>query len=96
MLASGGYPGIYEKGKIIDLGRAPEMAQVFHSGTGRDADNRLITAGGRVLGVCCTADTLKAAVDDAYRAAGEVSFDGMCMRRDIGKRALAIAGKEGV
>ena len=96
MLASGGYPGAYEKGKPIDLGRAPEMAQVFHSGTARDARGRLVTAGGRVLGVCCTADDLRTAVRNAYRAAEEISFENMCMRRDIGKRALAIAGEEGV
>lgn len=90
MLASGGYPGAYAKGKVIDLGRAPELAQVFHSGTARDAEGRLITAGGRVLGVCCTADDLEQAIESAYRAADEVSFEGMCLRRDIGRRALAI------
>lgn len=90
MLASGGYPGAYDKGKVIDLGRAPEWAQVFHSGTARDAAGRLITAGGRVLGICCMANNLEQAVESAYRAADEVSFEGMCMRRDIGRRALAI------
>ena len=50
----------------------------------------MITAGGRVLGVCCTANGLEQAIESAYRAADEVSFEGMCMRRDIGRRALAI------
>ncbi len=90
MLASGGYPGAYDKGKVIDLGRAPEWAQVFHSGTARDAAGRLITAGGRVLGICCMANKPKRRLESAYRAADEVSFEGMCMRRDIGRRALAI------
>ena len=90
MLASGGYPGKYEKGKQIDLGKAPEMAEIYHSGTGRDAEGNLVTAGGRVLGVCCTADDLKTAVERAYAAADEVKWDGMMLRRDIGQRALRI------
>ncbi|MBR6219474.1 MAG: phosphoribosylamine--glycine ligase, partial [Clostridia bacterium] len=90
MLASGGYPGRYEKGKAIDLGSAPEMAEIYHSGTARDAQGSLVTAGGRVLGVCCTADDLESAIDRAYRAAGQVKWDGMICRRDIGARALGI------
>ncbi len=94
MLASGGYPGRYEKGKVIDLGDAGDMAQIFHSGTGRDAEGRLVTAGGRVLGVCCTADDLQTAIRKAYRAAAEIHWDGMILRRDIGARALAILKEE--
>ena len=90
MLASGGYPGRYEKGKAIDLGSAPEMAEIYHSGTARDAQGNIVTAGGRVLGVCCTADDLESAIDRAYRAAGQVKWDGMICRRDIGARALGI------
>ena len=92
MLASGGYPGKYEKGKVIDLGRSEEMAEIFHSGTGRDDAGQLVTAGGRVLGVCCTAEDLKTAIDKAYSAVAQVSWDGMICRRDIGARALAILG----
>ncbi len=90
MLASGGYPGKYEKGKVIDLGQAGDMAEIYHSGTGRNEKGDLVTAGGRVLGVCCTADDLQTAIEKAYRAADEVKWDGMIMRRDIGKRALGI------
>ena len=90
MLASGGYPGKYEKGKLIDLGNAPAMAEIYHSGTARDANGNLVTAGGRVLGVCCTADDLQTAIDRAYRAAAEVRWDGMICRKDIGRRALGI------
>ena len=79
MLASGGYPGKYEKGKVIDLGKAEAMAE-----------GRLVTAGGRVLGVSCTADDLETAIQKAYAAADEISWDGMILRRDIGKRALGI------
>ena len=90
MLASGGYPGKYEKGKPINLGNAEAMAEIFHSGTGRNEQGELVTAGGRVLGVCCTADDLETAVERAYRAAGQVRWDGMIMRHDIGKRALGM------
>ena len=94
MLASGGYPGKYEKGKVIDLGRAGSMAELYHSGTALDADENLVTAGGRVLGVACTADALEDAVAKAYAAAAEVKWDGMILRHDIGKRALGILMKE--
>ena len=90
MLASGGYPGKYEKGKVIDLGNAEDMAEIYHSGTALDADERLVTAGGRVLGIACTADTLKDAIDKAYAAADQVKWDGMIRRNDIGRRALGI------
>ncbi len=92
MLASGGYPGKYEKGKVIDLGNAEEMAEIYHSGTGRDANDSLVTAGGRVLGVCCTAEDLKTAIDRAYAAVKEVKWDGMIYRKDIGRRALKSKG----
>ena len=93
MLASGGYPGKYEKGKPIDLGNAERMACVYHSGTALDADENLVTAGGRVLGISCTADDLKTAIDRAYAAAAEVKWDGMILRHDIGRRALAIMNR---
>ncbi len=93
MLASGGYPGKYEKGKVIDMGRANEMAQVYHSGTGRNDKGELVTAGGRVLGVSCTADTLENAIQKAYTAAAEIQWDGMMLRHDIGRRALSILNK---
>ena len=90
MLASGGYPGKYEKGKPIRLGRAESMACVYHSGTALDDDENLVTAGGRVLGVACTADDLQTAIDRAYAAVNEIKWDGMIYRRDIGRRALNI------
>ena len=88
MIASGGYPEAYEKGKAIDLGKASEYAQVYHSGTALDDEGHLVTSGGRVLGLSATAPTLKEAVDQAYRAAGEVRFEGAFFRHDIGQRAL--------
>ena len=89
MVASGGYPEAYEKGKVIDLGKAAQYAAIYHSGTARDAQGRLITSGGRVLGLSATADTLEEAIQLAYRAAEEVRFDGAFKRGDIGQRALA-------
>ena len=94
MLASGGYPGKYEKGKVIDLGNAEQMATLYHSGTALNDAGEFVTAGGRVLGVCCTADGLDAAVERAYAAAAEVRWDGMICRKDIGRRALEILKKE--
>jgi phosphoribosylamine--glycine ligase len=94
MLASGGYPGKYEKGKVIDPGRAGDMAEIYHSGTGRNENGALVTAGGRVLGVCCTAEDLETAVKKAYQAADQIRWDGMICRRDIGKRALGILGEK--
>ena len=89
MLASGGYPEKYEKGKVIDLGKAPEMAEVFHSGTGRNENGDLVTAGGRVLGISCVRGNLKEAVAAAYEAAAQVSFEKLHKRSDIGARALS-------
>ena len=96
ILASGGYPEAYEKGKAIDLGGADALADtwVFHSGTAAK-DGQLVTSGGRVLGVTATGDTLKTAIDRAYDAARRVHFDGMFMRSDIGKRALEVEGYHG-
>ena len=96
ILASGGYPEAYEKGKAIDLGGADALADtwVVHSGTAV-TDGQLVTSGGRVLGVTATGDTLKTAIDRAYDAARRVHFDGMFMRSDIGKRALEVEGYHG-
>jgi phosphoribosylamine--glycine ligase len=90
VLASGGYPGKFETGKEIQ--GLPEAAQVadvkvLHAGTKRAGD-KILTSGGRVLGVTASGKDLKEALDRAYRAVGKVQFGGMHYRRDIGKYPL--------
>ena len=90
ILASGGYPGSYEKGKTISgLDAAAQVpgATVFHCGT-KAAGDAVLTDGGRVLSVTGMGETLREAVDTAYRAAGLISFDGMFYRKDIAHRAF--------
>jgi phosphoribosylamine--glycine ligase len=97
ILASGGYPVAYEKGKRIHGlrdGQLPdaEGVTVYHSGTALTGDGSLVTAGGRVLGVTATASTLPRAVGKAYAAADRIGFEGMHRRNDIGARALKALG----
>jgi phosphoribosylamine--glycine ligase len=91
VLASGGYPESYEKGKIIsgieDVERDPNII-VFHAGTKINEKGELVTNGGRVLGVSATAETLEDALSIAYKAIEKISFEGMYYRKDIGKKAL--------
>ena len=87
VLASGGYPGKYESGKLITgLEDAEKMgATVYHAGT-KLTEAGYVTAGGRVLGVTALGGSLKAAVDSAYAAARKIHFDGAHMRSDIGSK----------
>ncbi|MBP3485796.1 MAG: phosphoribosylamine--glycine ligase [Oscillospiraceae bacterium] len=90
ILASGGYPSHYEKGKVMTLPEhTPANVTIYHAGDKLTEDGRLVTSGGRVLGVTATAPTLKEALADAYAAAETVEFDGKYLRHDIGRRALA-------
>ncbi|MDR1728385.1 MAG: phosphoribosylamine--glycine ligase [Acidobacteriota bacterium] len=90
VLASGGYPGAYEKGKeiagIADAERDPRVA-VFHAGTRREGGD-VLTDGGRVLGVTAEDGDLASAIRRAYEAVGKIHFDGMHYRRDIGAKGL--------
>ena len=89
VIASGGYPGKYEKGKPISGLEAAEAAGtvVFHAGTA-EKDGRIVTAGGRVLGVSATGADIAEAIANAYRGVGEISFEGAYFRKDIGAKAL--------
>jgi phosphoribosylamine--glycine ligase len=87
VLASGGYPGKFESGKEIHgLDEAGKIAgvKVLHAGTKRVGD-KVVTSGGRVLGVTATGISLDAALQAAYLAASKIGFDGMHYRRDIGR-----------
>jgi phosphoribosylamine--glycine ligase len=89
VLAAGGYPGSYEKGREIrGLGDAAkiENVQVLHAGTKRDGD-KVVTAGGRVLAVTAQGDDIDSTAARAYEAVAKISFDGMQYRRDIGHHA---------
>jgi len=88
VMASGGYPAAYEKGKVIrGLDEVPDDIVVFHAGTA-ERDGKIITSGGRVLGVTATGPDIPSAIDKAYAAVGKISFDGMHYRHDIGRKAL--------
>jgi phosphoribosylamine--glycine ligase len=91
VLASGGYPGKYQRGlAITGLAEAVALPDVvvFHAGTKRDPSGALLTNGGRVLGVSATGPTLRDAQAKAYAAAAHIKFPGMHYRTDIGDKAL--------
>lgn len=95
ILASGGYPKNYYTGlPISGIGEAEQMedVSVYHAGTKME-DGKLLTAGGRVLGVTALANDLAGAMEKAYEAAGKIHFDNMHYRRDIGRRALSMRGE---
>ena len=83
VLASGGYPVKYEKGKEIEIGDIDKDVVLYHAGTKRK-DGKLVTDGGRVLGVCARGKTLEEARQKAYENVGKIRFDGMFYRKDIG------------
>ena len=88
VLASGGYPGSYKKGRLISgLDAMPAGSLIFHAGTKLENQN-LVTSGGRVLNVVGQGATLQAAIDSVYHAAEQVSFEGLYKRSDIGQKGL--------
>lgn len=92
VLASEGYPGPYEKGKVIlGIEEAEDIdgVTVFHAGTARNSDGELVTAGGRVLNVVALGDSFDEAREKAYEACDLINFEGKQFRTDIGKRAAA-------
>jgi phosphoribosylamine--glycine ligase len=90
VMAAGGYPGEYRKGdEITGLPTAPSpTSKVFHAGTGRDASERIVTRGGRVLCVVGSGDTVQAAQAAAYEVVRQIHFTGAVFRTDIGYRAV--------
>jgi phosphoribosylamine---glycine ligase len=93
VLASGGYPGAYSKGKVIkgiNMAEEDPRIAVFHAGT-RQEDGQFVTDGGRVLGVTATGQDLATAIMSAYEAVNKIHFEGMHCRRDIGAKGLKIS-----
>jgi phosphoribosylamine--glycine ligase len=89
VMASGGYPGSYEKGKEITgiADAEKDGALVYHAGTSIK-DGKLVTSGGRVLGVTALADSFENAIKKAYEGVEKINFDGAFSRSDIGARVL--------
>jgi len=90
VMAAGGYPGSYEKGRRIEgLGAVGDMEEVivFHAGTKRQGGD-VVTSGGRVLGVTALGSDMGSAIDRAYEAVGRIRWDGVQYRKDIGAKAL--------
>jgi len=86
VMASGGYPGAYEKGKLISgLDKVAQDVTVFHAGTKLDKDGRVVTNGGRVLVVAATGQSTEAARNKVYKNLPKISFDGCHYRKDIAK-----------
>lgn len=90
VMASGGYPGPYQKGKIIsglDEAESMEGVVVFHAGT-KWENGLFLTEGGRVLGVTARGQQVGEAIDRAYKAVGKIHWEGVHYRKDIGQKAL--------
>ncbi len=89
VMASNGYPQKYDTGFEVIEEELDDNAFIYHAGT-KMQDGKIVTSGGRVLGVCATADNLENAIKDAYKAVGKVHFQNSYTRTDIGKKALNI------
>ena len=89
---SGGYPGSYPKGKEITGSLTPADSLVFHAGTKKDAEGRILTSGGRVLAVTSYGDNLQDALAKSYKSLADIHFDGMAYRRDIGLDVINYKG----
>ena len=90
VLASGGYPEKYEKGKEITFGDLDKDVTVYHAGTA-EKDGKVVTSGGRVLGVVAKGADIEAARRKVYANAEKIHFDGMYYRKDIGIKYRDIA-----
>ena len=85
MLVSGGYPGAYEKGKVISGLRDVSGSLMFHAGTAIEENGNVITSGGRVIALTSMGDSLEEALQKSYKAAETLNFTNKYYRRDLGK-----------
>jgi len=93
VLASAGYPGKYERDvEIYGLDRAENEAIVFHAGT-RTSNGKVLTNGGRVMGVTATDKNIEKTISKAYSAIEKIRFKGMQFRKDIGRKATRVERK---
>ncbi len=91
VMSAGGYPGSYETGKIIygiDETNKMEDVMVFHAGTSINNDGKIVTSGGRVLGITSKGPTLSSAINSAYGAAETIKWKDCYYRKDIGSKAI--------
>lgn len=93
MMVSGGYPGSYEKGKLISGLDKVTQSTVFHAGTKRDAEGNVVTSGGRVLSVSSYGDSIADALANSYASIDLIDFDGRYFRRDIGRDLMVLQQK---
>ena len=90
VMASEGYPGAYEKGRLIrglDQANSLPGVTVFHAGTKQQGED-IVTSGGRVLGVTALGGNVQMAIEKAYQAVGNIQWQGAHYRKDIGQKAL--------
>ena len=87
VMASGGYPGKYQKGKTISGLNQVKNVKVFHAGT-KIKDNQILTNSGRVLGVTGLGENIQQAINNTYQAVNKISWENVHYRKDIGKKAL--------
>ena len=93
MMVSGGYPGSYEKGKLISGLDKVTQSTLFHAGTKRDTEGNVVTSGGRVLSVSSYGDSIADALANSYASIALIDFDGRYFRRDIGRDLMALQQK---
>jgi phosphoribosylamine---glycine ligase len=89
ILASGGYPGVYEKGRVIYGWEDPGESVVFHAGTTRNEEGQVVTNGGRVMAITSLHENWQKAIQMSMTTAEQIQFEGKYFRKDIGKDLLA-------
>jgi phosphoribosylamine--glycine ligase len=90
VMASAGYPGSYEKGKVMSGFEAATQALVFHAGTKLNDDGEIVTNGGRVLAVTGKGPNLREAIETAYKNVKKITWEGAQFRNDIGQDLLKL------